>query len=573
MPEVRPARFMQYGQANSSALASPRMAPKPPAISIGRAVAAPSPIAMPRATHAASAVAVDVTRYANAITIVSANVPLARSSSGAGQTPAGAGGSASAPGQTPAQPANAAVPSMTGVSPNTSIRPMTAPPIAMLQQGSGVSGPVAQVGSGVVAAHGGSAPTVGAGTGGGFTANDTPMSGSGSYGPPRITGGWGSSMVSGSGSSYTINNSGYAPNGELPIGAVPIFNVSAPAGTSGQVATVTWFGGTTIGNYLSTGADQTPPSTQAAPTSPVPTNQVQYSFIVQAEAPGQSFNYTIKATVTYQGDLTNTPYTSTLTFKSDSPASASLALAQGIGYAQSYTDGTTGNTWIQLATNVPPVLNTDAGIRIQATTQAHDFQGTFMFLQIIDADNSKYVRNRNSQITYIQTNLPAGNPGPNLDSNGSRLAYGEEDGTFSWQVSLRSPPPPPIVQQAMHDSPGFAAPPGSSDRMSLGFPGGGTPNGFTTYLMFMPQDNPPLVGGGAVWVAISQVYWTFGQAVIVNLAGGTTFAISTDQPTSDPDHESSASGNAVGTWPTWTGVNPSTNSQFVQYNGPNPWPQ
>lgn len=366
----------------------------------------------------------------------------------------------------------------------------------------------------------------------------------GAFGPPTIIGGSGTSLA-GSAPNYTLNT----PQGELPIGAVPTFMVSG-----GGFASIQWSGGTTVNNYLGSAADQAPPQQQGPPTSPVPTNQSSYSFIVQAEAPGsEGFSYTVSASVTYTDDPSKTNYTSYVRFSSDPPSVASLSVDHIAPNVLAYV-ASDGFDYLELAMKPSPQVPADAGIRLTANTETHLFAGQFMFLQVLSPGNATYYRQISNGVTAWRPNAPQPNPGFNQDP-GATLGYENEAGAFYWEITTANTA---AATQAMNDSPNVVGDSTQYNRLAAGFAGGGTPKTYTTYLMFKPNNYP----GQAVWVALQKVTWSWGMAAILT-PGQNPTVISTDTPKATP-------ASAVGVWPTWSAL--VTQQTLQVYTGVNPWP-
>jgi hypothetical protein len=400
------------------------------------------------------------------------------------------------------------------------IRPMTLSP-SPTGGSTGAPRNVSALGSG----NGANAGSGSGGNGGGASG----------FGPPTILG---NVPISGTKPNYTVGT----PDGSLPIGAVPSFAVSG-----GSFATVEWSGGTTVGSYLSGSPVQPGPHAQGPPTSPVPTNQTGYSFIVQAETPGSTgFQYDVSATVTYANDPTKTKYTSHVKFTSDPPSVASLSVDH-MAPKWDNSINTLDNTLNLLFQIAGDGQRAHTGIAINASTQTHHWGGTFMILQVIDSGSEDFLQDQDGDIFY----QPTVGDLANLDS-GQPLAYRG----INWHQSANATL---VTNTTYSDSPALEGIPRNYKMAKVS-------RSYDTYLMFMPDIVPGSVPA-AVWVALSRVHWSIGETYNVQTLSASG-VVATNSVSS-----------AVGFWPTWsawtTDPNPASTSnpktRWLLYSGPNPF--
>ncbi|MDX2035594.1 MAG: hypothetical protein SFX72_03000 [Isosphaeraceae bacterium] len=281
------------------------------------------------------------------------------------------------------------------------------------------------------------------------------------------------------------------PNG-VPVGAVPNIEVLPPADSGYVIQTITWSGGTDITGYLSTNADQVPPETMSVTTG-VQTDQLQYGFVVDAEAR----LYSVDAQVEYTNGAKGH---STLVFSSVRPTTAQLSrlseprpLKLPTQNAISYWDDD----------EMQP-----GGMVSQATTQTSSFGGDFMVTQIVQAVRSYTDQNN---VAYSMSGGPWIDDGPSGGSLG--LGMSNLEPMHSWNV----PPNTPgmhhlnIFEDPIH----VPSPDQVNDKeITVGIPGEvPTPEMYKTFLMYRPS-------GGGVWVALAKLEWGWGGALKRNTQSG-----------------------------------------------------
>ena len=321
----------------------------------GSVVATTSTIAMPQATPAAM---VDTSRYGNAITIASANVPPARPATGPADNPvARGGGGVGAPTPAAIQPPSAqptsapaspsvVVPAPMGAAstPSTGIRPMTAAATSPSTTSPSSNGTATA-----------SYPMM---------SGSTPSSNAASGGPPLVNlsgGGTGGSNSNGQ-NAFTVGSG----NSSVPVGTIFTVNVTPPNGLLLSAVTITYPSAVFASAYLGNADSNAAPKPSAGPlpliTTPAVGNgsQASTTFVVDA-IPG-TFQIKVHAEYTNNngsGDTTGT-YTSV----------APTILLQKLNQAGGTVLQNAPNAIVGVTANPQPGQNYIDGIDVQVTATA-----------------------------------------------------------------------------------------------------------------------------------------------------------------------------------------------------------
>ena len=450
---------------------------------------------LPVGPRESTSIAVDLSRYENAITIASANVPLARSASPLPQNPASGGGGVTAlPAFTTGSRPTDVTTSVGGVStPSVGIRPMV---LAATRNNSPLAAPF------------GAATAYDETMGVSGSSSDSSGSGGNDDVPPEI-------VASGGGDWTTLTDpnvpGGYklTPN-PIPVGTVLTVAVDDPDAFH-VVDTIQWQGGTDYAEYMTQSAADAAPTAQDL-VKGVATNGQTYQFIVDAQAR----NYNLQVHVTYKGGGGGD---STLSFTSVRPDGD---LQRTGDVPQAFVGEDPGDASREIMQLKPEEV-----IKAYTATPSY-FGGNFMFFQTIHSHRSVV----SGDGTEVDKDLPA--PGPDDgDSEGKApnnpLGYNVIGNAANfWQlVPLANGD---STTNSMRDSP-YTSIPKSYRSMQIW-------DDFNDYLMFQPA--------GGVWIALDMLTWSWNVSATNN--GG---AWQTDRAiVSSPD---SSNGQPEGddAFPTW----------------------
>lgn len=326
----------------------------------------------------------------------------------------------------------------------------------------------------------------------------------------------------------------------VPIGTVTFITVSDPA-PGYNIQTIAWSGGTTYSGYFSAPATQTPFGGQELEQN-VATTTSNYIFIVDSMAK----TYTINVNVTYTNGAKGS---STLTFTSVRPT-GNLTVSQ---VGTQTVSGTVNPGQVTVLLN--------PGIKIQATASTGpNTAGDFMLMQVIDTVEKKLTTDQ-GQNRFVRNDIVVGNEafnGPLID-NGASNTIGYDvtsqasGGPLNWSLGPNSSMPvAPAAPPEMIDNPQFGVP--SSYLMVA------ENESFSTYLMYKPSGPP-----AGVWIALSQVDWSWSKSASRPVGGNWTTTPDSQQP-----NPTNTTPGGAAAFPTW--VNTATNFNDQNLNPYRPGP-
>jgi len=491
---VRLDQPTRHTLAASSVAGSPRIAPNP--ITLARPVAngpVVATIATPGQQAAVPTIPVDLSRYANSITIAAANAPPAHSSSGAAPVSKPGGGSVAPPSQATAPPAIA--PTSTVAMPAPVIMPASPDGTAPAPTSSAGIRPMTMTATTKSAAS--TSPTVTM-MASGIDPNAPPPDL-----PPMLVvsgGNWGG------GTQLTINE--FQDQNPVPLGVTVRIVAQDPTPAYHVLSITSCVGGTSIAGYFKDDAGTASPPSMKIQTN-IQAGQSDDNFVTDSKPRG----YTIVVDVAYANGAKGE---STIYFTTDGPTASLRPISQGSPHFNPSTidmnnlDASGHPTPIaQVVYDNPPggPYPKNAGMRLQAiVTPSVNFGGTLMFLQTMTTQR-------------LATFVPSGTPvsqiysinGKMAQDNGIFTSYGYplDTSTFTkppiynrdWPVDRG--PAIPQVMQSMSDTPDITGPL-SANPISLQVGLSGAAEMFSAYLMYRYDTS-------SVWVPIAQSNWQWSM--------------------------------------------------------------
>ncbi len=306
----------------------------------------------------------------------------------------------------------------------------------------------------------------------------------------------------------------------VPIGVVVALSVT---NASPAITSYSWSGGTYAG-YVGGQANQPPPVSQAAPTTPG-AGASTYNFIVGPQ-PGQF--YTITCDVTYQGGGSGHVQ---LTFTSTAPTGSLSVKQRG---TQTYTVNN-GIVTVQ--------LNPGITLSVTAATGANT-DGQFMIMQICTG-TLRWYTNANGQ-SFYKANAYVMNGvnynGPLLDRGetlGDQFTY-VDNNIYSLSLGPNASAPTPPQTWTFNDPPAF---PREATVRFLS-----ATEEFSTSLMYKSNLRP------SVWIALSEIDWSWSEQA------SPPFAQPDPNPTQQPQPQGPKTPSGAAAFPTW--VNTTDNLAF-----------
>jgi len=515
-PVTQRDRPGHHASAGTPSVASPRMAPRAVRSPVGFGSVTTAPrISLPPAPPAAPAFAVDLARFANAITIASANAPLARPGSGAAPNPDTGGGGGIAPA---AQPSSgpAVAPASSGVASPPPVLAVT-PPVS----------PPSPAGIRPMTLAATRAATPASTSPGTATTFDMTMSGSSSgsdTGSP-IGSPVGSPVGSTSGSvknsaSIHFSGGGYVYNpGDGSYTDIIGHGLNAVDSVIGpdQLQSVTWTvtgAGFVISQQTFTLTAGSNTLFNGPVTDPVPAGQTDDNihffwgptkgdYVIKSVA--TFANYTVPSQVTVH---VVAPTLNNLQMN-ELPLKAGIFNERGVdsdGFSQGEVDGTPAGDTVQASVTMPNIPDLTGG--------------RFGFIQMLKGTLS-VTGNISGLHQKNMTDFV-------LDDSGSSGSWFQNTWTSDYYPSQGQTADIPQIAQAgavppVYDSPASGAPASwSGDPTRDYYTSINYQQEFKTYLMFIPNN----IGmpGSAAWVPIGAVSWNFvGASKFDPMAGHHVF--------------------------------------------------
>ncbi len=521
-PAVRLDRPTRSAPAASSIAAPPRIAPKPIAlgrpVANGPAVATTSTIATPGQQAVVPTIPVDLSRYANTITIAAANAPPAHSSSGAAPVSKPGGGSVTPPSQATAPPASA--PAAAPTSSVTMLAPIIQPTtLGDTTPASTSSAPIRPMTHAATTGNtSSSAPAVKEMAYGMSSPSGSSSGSSSAAAPPQP-----SLQISGGGWGGVSSQDFTLPNG-VPIGSKVNVTVQAPGDL--QIQKVLWSGlAGAKSDYFSTPAESgpnvTPPYLAKQPfvrATVQPPAQTSITFLVDPRAT----SYSITADVYYVGIAQDVRVT--VAFTPVKP-NGTLSVISNLPAQSAIQGSATRFQYRGLGTPYP----NDAGIRFQATTSIpawpadpanpnnppSGYGGSFMIMQTITPSRA-YTDNTGANFTVPPDNQvpPANQQDPSKTYPTTKVNLDNYTGSTGGQLQKLTNGETDIYTDAMgqptkHWIQNFGdaaltlttADPAAQPLPVNAVSGSINQETADTYLMYMPD--------GGVWTAIDSIHWSW----------------------------------------------------------------